>query len=133
MGNKSGTITVTSHWEGDMRAMVTSGDFEIPVDELGSSGNGKGPQPTDLLLGAVASCFTLAMVFEARKRSIVLPGLRITVAGTYDGPRFSKIIVSVQSDGPMEIVTKLIPAAERVCWVTNTLRIQPTVEIVAVT
>ena len=111
-----------------MRARVTAGDYETTVDERGSTA-GAGPQPTDLLLAAVASCFTLAMAFVARKRGIELPGLDVTAVGTYDGPRFTEIAVSVSSDGPADILDKLIPAAERVCWVTNTLRAEPKISI----
>jgi putative redox protein len=128
MADTTGTSTATSRWEGDMRAAVTVGESELMVDELGSA-EGSGPQPTDLLLAAVASCFTLAMVFVARKRDLELPGLDVTAVGTYDGPRFTEIAIYVRSDAPRDVLDRLIPSAERVCWVTNTLRTQPAVSI----
>ena len=62
--------SVSARWDGGWRAVVTAGEFELRVDEpvTVDGGTGTGPQPTELLLGAVASCFTLAVAHVARKR-----------------------------------------------------------------
>jgi hypothetical protein len=45
--------------------------------------------------------------------------------GTYQGPRFARIEVSITSDTPRAALEELLPDAQRVCYVTNTLRDQP--------
>lgn len=123
--------TVSTRWEGGMRAVTEAGGFEIVVDEPETSGGtNTGPQPTDLLLASLTSCFTLSMVFVARKRGIVLAGLTVDAVGNYEGLKFTHISLSVSAGNPPEILRQLIPDAERVCYVTNTLRQQPTVTVV---
>ena len=130
----AGERTVTARWDGGLRAVVTAGEFEMVIDEPGSvpGGTGTGPQPTEVFLASVASCFTIAMAFSAAKRGIELSGLHVDATGTYDGPRFSAIRVAVTTDAPQgDELAKLITAAERVCYVTRTLASSPELEIVA--
>ena len=122
--------SVHARWDGGMRAVVQAGDFQIVVDEPHSAGGtNTGPQPTDYLLASVASCFTLAMAHVAAKRGLALPGLQVRVLGTYEGLEFAQIEVVVTFDGPLDVVEQLIPYAERVCYVTNTLRRGPQLQI----
>ena len=91
-----------------------------------TAGPDTGPQPTELLLGAVASCFTLAVAHSARKRGVALRDLSVDATGTYDGPRFSAIRVTVRAAEPAGAeLARLMPAAERVCYVTRTLAGSP--------
>lgn len=124
--------TVQSRWEGGLRAAVHAGGFELTVDEPESvGGTDQGPQPTDLLLASVASCFTLAVAYSAAKRDIALEGLDVGVTGRYDGPRFSGLRIEVRANRPAgDELARLVSAAERVCYVTNTLRRPPEIEIV---
>jgi putative redox protein len=120
--------SVSARWDGGWRAVVTAGEFELLVDEPETvdGGTGTGPQPTELLLGAVASCFTLAVAHSARKRDVPLRDLYVEVTGTYDGPRFSGIRVGVRAAEPQgEELAQLIKAAQRVCYVTRTLATTP--------
>jgi putative redox protein len=121
--------SVGAVWEGGMRCTVDAGGFPLVVDEPPEAGGtGQGPQPTELLLGAVASCFTLAVAHSAGKRGVELRGLTVTATGTYDGPRFTAIDVAVHADAPQgDELARLATAAERVCYVTNTLRGSPPV------
>jgi uncharacterized OsmC-like protein len=106
-----------------MKSSVQAGDFEIVVDEPESAGGtDSGPQPTDLFLASIASCFTLSMAHAARKRGLELPGLRVRVVGTYEGLKFTRVDLRIASDGPPDMLDELIPDAQRVCYVTNTLR-----------
>jgi putative redox protein len=103
------------------------------VDEPESAGGtGAAPQPTDLFLASVASCFTLALVHSAGKRGIVLHALRVDVVGDYAGRRFESVHLGVEVTGlsPQQL-TDLIGAAERVCYVTNTLRTPVNVTVTA--
>jgi putative redox protein len=118
--------TVEARWIGGLRTVVQAGDHEIIVDEPESAGGtGTGPQPTDLLLASIASCFTLALAWAAKKRDIDLPDLRVRVVGHYEGWRFTRVELVIRSSGPPGALEKLIPDARRVCYVTNTLRQAP--------
>lgn len=125
--------TVSARWLGGYRCDVTAGEFTLPVDEpVEVGGGGEGPQPTELLLGAVSSCFTLAVAHVARRRGIELSHLRVEVTGTYDGPRFSDLDIRVDAGCDPAAREKLLEAAARVCYVTNTLRNPPSLRVAAV-
>jgi putative redox protein len=114
---------VESTWRGGWRCDVRAGDFVLASDEPESvGGTNSGPQPTELFLASIASCFTLAIVYSARKRSIVLRDLTVTVTGIYDGPRFRTINISSRLGCDPADVGPLVNAAQKVCYVTNTLR-----------
>ena len=122
--------SVLARWDEGMRAVVSAGSFEIVVDEPATAGgSATGPQPTDYLLASVASCFTLAMAYVAAKRGLELPGLQVRTTGTYAGMKFAHLTVEVTSDVPADVMEELIPHAERVCYVTNTLRHSPKLDI----
>lgn len=123
--------TVTAAWQEGMRCTVDAGGFPLTVDEPTSAGGtDQGPQPTELFLASISSCFTLALAHSAAKRGVDLRGLRVDATGTYDGPRFTALRVTVHAEGPRgEELARLITAAERVCYVTNTLRHLPEIEI----
>jgi uncharacterized OsmC-like protein len=122
--------TVYAIWAGGMRAVVQAGDHEIIVDEPESAGGSDtGPQPTDLLLASIASCFALAMAYAAKKRGVELSDLRVRVVGTYEGLKFSSIELLIGSAAAPEVLEELISQAERVCYVTNTLRQAPDLRI----
>ena len=117
---------VSATWApGPLRCDVAADGFSIPVDEpMSVGGTGAAPQPTDLFLASLASCFTLALVHSAGKRTIALRGVRVDVVGDYAaGRRFDAVhlIVDVVGPSPDEL-GELLRAAERVCYVTNTLR-----------
>jgi uncharacterized OsmC-like protein len=107
--------------------------FTIPVDEsVADGGTDAAPQPTDLLLAAAASCFTLAVVHSATKRAISLHSLRVDVVGHYAGNRFDALRLSVDAIGPNDDeLANLLRAAQRVCYVTNTLRVAVNIDIVS--
>jgi organic hydroperoxide reductase OsmC/OhrA len=71
----------------------------------------------------VASCFTLALVYSAAKRGIAMTGVQVEAVGHYAGPSFDAVRISVEVTGPTpDELADLIVAAERVCYVSNTLR-----------
>lgn len=117
---------VSARWEpGPVRCEVAADGFIIPVDEpVSVGGTGAAPQPTDLFLASLASCFTLALVHSAGKRMIALSSVRVDVVGDYAaGRRFDAVHLIVDIVGPSpEELGDLLRAAERVCYVTNTLR-----------
>lgn len=124
------TRSVSAAWLGGLQASVTAGRFQILVDEPTTvGGEDSAPQPTDYLLASLASCFVLSMAWSARKHSVELPPLTVNVTGTYDGPRYSEIAVDVVVDLPDDKAKRLIASAERVCYVTNTLRRPPAITV----
>jgi putative redox protein len=129
-GTAPHTNSVVAHWEGGWRCRVEAGGFDLVVDEPASAGGaGAGPMPTEYLLAAMASCYALALVWAAGKRGLTLPGLAVTATGTYDGPRFSRLQLTVTSDAPAARVEKLVEPALRVCYVSNTLAAAPAIEV----
>lgn len=118
--------TVHTRWTGGMRAVTDVDGFAIVVDEPETHGGaGTGPQPTDLLLASVASCLALSVAFVARKRDVELMGLEVSVVGTYKGLRFERIAASITSGTARELLEGLVSEAERICYVSNTLRHGP--------
>jgi putative redox protein len=121
-----GDRTVHTTWDGGMRAVTRVGRFTLVVDEPESAGGtDTGPQPTDLLLASITSCMTLAIAFVAKKRGVELSGLDVTGVGVYKGLRFDRVTLSVSSETPPDELADVIAEAERLCYVSNTLRHQP--------
>lgn len=124
------TRSVSATWNGDYRCEVQAGAFTLPVDEPASvGGSDTGPQPTELFLASIASCFTLAFSWAARKRDVELEHLSVEVTGTYDGPRFRRIDIEVDAGCDPAMHQRLIESAERVCYVTNTIRDSPPIAV----
>jgi len=97
-----------------------------PVDV---GGTGTGPMPTDLLLASLSSCYALALAWAARKRGVELPDLEVTATGTYQGTRFSELLLSVESSLDPEALTALFAPATHACYVSNTFAHVPTVTV----
>ena len=113
------TRTASSLWEpGPLRCVVAVGGFSILVDEPEDvGGTGAAPQPTDLLLA---------------KRALTLTSVRVEAVGSYAGARFDAVRISVDVGGPTPgELADLIAAAERVCYVSNTLRAGVDITVVA--
>ncbi|WP_051058180.1 OsmC family protein [Paraburkholderia hospita] len=124
--------TVEGTWRGGLRCDVAAGNFTVVVDEPASvGGTDCGPQPTDLLLASVASCFTLAVAYCAQKRAITLDSLSVKVTGIYDGPRFRSIAIDSRVGCASADVAMLVHAAKRVCYVTNTLQSEVNITVEA--
>ena len=124
------TNSVVARWEGGWRCTVAAGGFDLVVDEPArSGGTGTGPMPTEYFLAAMASCYALALAWAAGKRGITLPGLAVTATGTYDGPRFSRLQLTVTGDAPAEQVEQLLKQALRVCYVSNTIAASPPIQV----
>lgn len=125
--------SVRARWDGGLRAAVDAGGFELVADEPETvpGGTGTGPQPTEYLLAAVASCFTLALAYSATKRGVqIADDLSVEATGTYDGPRFSAIRIDVAVSAPDgDELARLVAAAERVCYVTRTLATSPEITV----
>lgn len=122
-------MELVSTWEGGFRCRVEVRDFELLADESEEAGgDDAGPMPTELFLSALATCYTMALVYVARKRDVEFEDLSVRVRGEYEGPRFTRIRIDVRSDSPPDDVESLMQRALRFCYVTNTLRKPPHLE-----
>lgn len=125
--------SVSATWGGGLRATVDAGGFPVVADEPESvpGGTGTGPQPTELLLASIASCFTLALAYSAAKRDVTLEDLHVDVTGHYNGPSFDAFRITVRAAAPRGAeLEQLITAAKRVCYVTRTLASPPKIDFV---
>jgi putative redox protein len=124
------TNSATATWSGGWRVEVDAGGFTLVVDEPEhAGGTGTGPMPTDLLLGALSSCYALALAWAARKRGFELPDLSVTATGRYRGQTFDAFVLTVTSSAPAEALTPLLEPARRVCYVSNTLAGAPPITV----
>ena len=125
------TLTVESSWEGGYRCTVSARQFRIRIDEPESAGGGDtGPQPSEVFLASLASCFTLAIYHVAAKRDITLADLTVRATGEYQGPKFARLLLEVTSSTAREVIEPLIERAKGVCYVSNTLRAVSDVDVV---
>jgi putative redox protein len=130
-GDSGHATSVTAVWEGGWRCRVSAAGFDMLVDEPeDKGGTGTGPMPTEYLLAAMASCYALALAWAAGKRGISLPDLAVKATGVYDGPRFSALRLQVATSAPAGVVEPLIEPALRVCYVSNTIKSPPPIEVV---
>jgi len=115
-------LEVTAYWEGGYRVRVPLRGFEIVSDEPAEyGGTNTGPMPTELFLSSLAVCFTMAVHHTFRKRNVQLPDLAVHVSAEYEGTRFRKIHVTVDSSHPRDEMRSLLPRAIGYCYVSNTL------------
>jgi uncharacterized OsmC-like protein len=85
--------------------------------------------PTDLLLASLSSCYALALAWAARKRGFELPDLEVTATGTYRGPRFAGLLLTVRTSLDTARLAQLLEPARRACYVSNTLAVAPPITI----
>jgi len=81
----------------------------------------------ELLAGALASCFALALGHAARREGVELPGLRVDVEAERAGRelRYGRLVVFAQADVSLE---PFMDKAQRLCWVSNTFATPPEIE-----
>jgi uncharacterized OsmC-like protein len=112
---------------------VTARGHEITADEpAADGGTDRGPTPTELLLAALASCYTLALRWAAARRGVDLGRVQVTAVGGYEQLRFSEIRLAIAADFPPGEEPGLLAAASRVCYVSNTLAAGVTVDVTVV-
>jgi putative redox protein len=117
-------LEVTARWRGGFRADVEARGHEVAVDEpIRSGGGDEGFMPTELFCAALASCFCLAIGHVARKRSVDVPGLAVTVRSARAGRelRYERLVVECAADVDDDVLDRLIERARPFCWVSNTL------------
>jgi uncharacterized OsmC-like protein len=121
-------VKVTATFHGDYAATVDVRGHTLSVDEpVASGGDDSGAMPTELLAGALASCFALALGHVARREGVELPGLRVDVEAERAGRelRYGRLLVFAQADVSL---APFMDKAQRLCWVSNTFATPPEIE-----
>ena len=125
------TLSVNATWKGGYRCTVAARDHEIVVDEpLSAGGEDTGPQPSELFLASLASCYTLALYHVARKRDVELGELAVRATGEYEGPKFVRVTLEVTSGLPRDVLDPLLERASAVCYVSHTIPAISDVDVV---
>jgi uncharacterized OsmC-like protein len=109
---------------GPLSATTTARDHEIVADEpVDLGGVDAGMMPTGIVFAGLASGFCLAVAHVAAKRSIQLPGLRVTVDAERIGRelRYGRIRVAVAAVADDHELAALVERAKPFCWVSNML------------
>jgi putative redox protein len=121
-------VRVSATFHGGYAASVDARGHTIAIDEPPESGGqDRGVMPTELLAGALASCFALALAHVARRQDVELPGLRVDVEAERAGRelRYGRLTVFAQADVSLE---PFMAKAQRLCWVSNTFASPPEIE-----
>jgi uncharacterized OsmC-like protein len=124
-------LKATASWRGKYATDVAVRSHTVRVDEPIEQGGGDtGPMPTELFCAALASCFCLAVAHCARKRSLALPDLQVTVEAERAGRelRYDRLTVTTVADVDLAVLEPLVERAEPFCWVSNTLAAGTTLE-----
>lgn len=125
------TLSVDATWEGGYRTTVTARQHRIVADEpVTAGGEDEGPQPSELFLASLSSCYAMALYHVAKKRDLDLGALSVRATGEYQGPRFVRVTLEVFSKLPRDVLDPLLERASAVCYVSNTLRAVSDVEVI---
>jgi len=106
-----------------------------PPTEFGGSGNEWSPE--DLLVAAVADCFTLSFKAIAAASRFSWTALQCDVTGTLDkvdrGMQFTEMKIlanlTIPADADSNRAERLLEKAENACFITNSLNFEATLEI----
>jgi len=121
-------MKVTATFHGGYAVTVDARGHRLAVDEPeADGGDDSGAMPTELLAGALASCFALSLAHAARREGVELPNLRVDVEAERAGRelRYGHLTVFAQADVPLE---PFMAKAQRLCWVSNTFATPPEIE-----
>jgi len=121
--------------EGGMKTVVNAGKFKIIVDEPESmGGTNEGTSPVELILAALAGCYTVVGNLAARELGFELRGIQTEIEGSLNPARFAgqsyderagfqniNIKVKPDSNADTETLEKWIGMIENRCPVTDNL------------
>ncbi len=129
--------TVNSEWKKTGREVrVSVRNFEVVVDHPPEQrGTDLGPTPTELLLSALAGCYSGTMQAIARAMSIPIERVRVTADGVKGEKEYEslrsitlKVEITPKVESP-ERLRLLLDQTKRNCTVSNTLTHSPTITI----
>ncbi len=111
---------VTVSWLGKYRFEARAGEFSVSIDQrTEEGGEGKGFKPTELLLSAVAGCFSTNLVRILNFRGVEFS--KLEVKAQMGGRR--RIVVEVSTDTrDVNTLKDVLRAAEETCKISSILR-----------
>ncbi len=129
------TFRSETQWSGrGVQCDVRARNHRWVVDEpVSLGGTDEGPNPVELVLGALGSCLTVLGALQAPNHGVDLKGFRVRVEGDLDPdgfmekapvrPGFQEIRARIEVDTPSstERVEALVEHIERICPVKDTL------------
>lgn len=140
------TFRTVTEWEGGAATRTVARSFSIQADEPeGLGGADSGPNPVELLLAGVATCFAAGLTTRAARQGIDFKHLEVVAEGDLDlhgylglnpdvRPGFTGIryVVHVDSDASREQIEQLIAETHQhspmVETVTNGVPVEPRIE-----
>ncbi|MDA2919125.1 OsmC family protein [Desulfobacterota bacterium AH_259_B03_O07] len=117
-------MQVKAVWKKNYQVEVKARQFHVDIDEAPEfHGEDTGMMPTELFLCSLASCFCLALVYVAKKKSVVVKDMTVSVMGKKDltNFKFSELVVEVESSLPSVDLKDIIKIAKKYCYVSNTV------------
>ncbi|TYL40498.1 dihydrolipoyllysine acetyltransferase [Natronococcus pandeyae] len=124
--------TVTAHNPDGMAGTIEAGSFEWSFDEPEEAGGSEtGPTPVDVFLGALASCLSLSVRFQADKRDAPVGAIDVTTDADPGHGSVERVeaTVRLETDADDETVERIVDLGERGCHVSQLLREDLPVEI----
>ena len=109
---------------GRLDVRVRDGRHAWTVDEPSiAGGTDTGPDPVNLVLGALASCMVIALKLAARRRGVALGEVRARLAANPQGKVKEAVLrLEVRSAAPDAEVRSLLAPAKATCLVHDMLR-----------
>jgi putative redox protein len=124
---------LVAHAGGDSYAITTRGHMMLTDQPASAGGQNAAPTPTELLVGALASCVAFYAGRYLIRHGLVRDGLRVTAEFTMAADRPARVLdirlrIVVPGGVPAERRAALLAVASH-CTVHNTLRQQPGIAI----
>ncbi|MFC4437039.1 MULTISPECIES: 2-oxo acid dehydrogenase subunit E2 [Natrialbaceae] len=123
---------VTARNPEGMGGTIEAGSFEWSFDEPEDAGGSEtGPTPVDVFLGALASCLSLSVRFQADKRDASVDAIDVTTDADPERGSVERLeaTVRLETDADDETVDRIVDLGERGCHVSQLLRDDLSVEI----
>lgn len=129
------TFRTVTHWEGGAVTRTVARHFELKADEPSAlGGTDSAPDPVELLLASIATCFAIGFVTHAARRGIDFRDLQIVTEGDLDlrgylgldpsvRPGYARIryTVKVDADADPEVLEELRQLAHRLSPMIETV------------
>ncbi|MDE1151309.1 MAG: OsmC family protein [Micavibrio sp.] len=133
MSSDKRTVTVSETGKGTFTQEVTAGKHTITTDEPEDiGGDDDGPNPYDMLLGALGSCTSMTLRMYANQKQWPLEKVSVTLthhkeAGA-DNKKVDVITRDIKLEGPLDETqrARLLEIANK-CPVHRTLESKPTI------
>ncbi|ADU51859.1 OsmC family protein [Thermaerobacter marianensis DSM 12885] len=142
------TFRTVTYWEGGAVSRTVARNFEIKADEPSDlGGTDSAPDPVELLLASLATCFAIGFVTQAARRGIDFRNLQVVTEGDIDlrgylgldpavRPGYSRIryTVKVDPDADPQVLEELRQLAHRLSpmieTVTHGVPVEGRIEVV---